>query len=349
MTMRIIWEWLRRWRLSLFEKVILTNSLLLLAEAIAALWVTSHALEAHHFLIDTAFLVAATLLSIAINAFLLRASFRPLFRLLEVIRRISAGQTEARAEPAATDSEVGQLAAAFNAMLDRLEELRHQQSALILQAREEELRRVSRELHDESGQNLTAVLVYCEILMRTVESLPDRVIAGETRQQLVTNCQQLCELAQRTLDAIRQLSQRLRPPVLDDLGLVAALRWLVEDSRQRFCLPVELTIEEQPLWQCLPPLYETTLFRIAQEALTNVARHARASRAQLSLWLAPATIHLCIQDDGSGYDPRLRSNGMGLVSMRERAALLGGRLSIDARPGQGTRVEAILPLPAPAA
>jgi two-component system sensor histidine kinase UhpB len=343
--MRIIWEWLRHWQLSLFEKVILTNSLLLLAEAIIALWVTSHALEAHHFLIDTAFLVAATLLSIAVNAFLLRASFKPLFRLLEVIRQVSAGKTEARAEPAPADSEVGQLAAAFNTMLDHLEELRRQQSAMILQAREEELRRVSRELHDESSQNLTAVLVYCEILTRTLESLPDEAIASETRQQLVASCRQLSELAQRTLETLRLLSQRLRPPVLDDLGLVAALRWLVEDSRRRFCLPVELTIEEQALWQHLPPLYETTLFRIAQEALTNVARHARASRAHLSLRLVSAAIHLSVQDDGAGYDPKQRGTGLGLVSMRERAALLGGRLSIDSQPGQGTRVEAILPLP----
>ncbi|MBX5450159.1 sensor histidine kinase [Thermogemmatispora sp.] len=346
--MRIIWEWLRRWQLSLFEKVILTNSLLLLAEAVAALWVTSHALEAHHFFIDTAFLVAATLLSIAINALLLRASFRPLFRLLEIIRQVTAGKTDARADPAAadSDSEVGQLAAAFNTMLDRLEDQRRQQSALILQAREEELRRVSRELHDEGSQNLTAILVYCEILLRTLEGLPARAIADETRQQLITGCQQLSELAQRTLDSIRHLSQRLRPPVLDDLGLVAALRWLVEDSRQRFCLPVELTLEEQALWQRLPPSYETALFRIAQEALTNVARHARASRAQLALRLTSDAIHLSIQDDGAGCDPDQRSNGLGLVSMRERAALLGGKLYIEARPGQGTRVEAILPLPA---
>ncbi|WP_069806151.1 sensor histidine kinase [Thermogemmatispora onikobensis] len=344
--MRIIWEWLRRWQLSLFEKVILTNSLLLLAEAVMALWVTSHALEAHHFLIDTAFLVAATLLSIAINAFLLRASFRPLFRLLEVIRQVSAGKTEARAESAPADSEVGQLAAAFNTMLDRLEELRRQQSALILQAREEELRRVSRELHDESSQNLTAVLVYCEILLRTVAGLPEESMTSETRQQLIASCQQLSELAQQTLDAVRQLSQRLRPPVLDDLGLVAALRWLVEDCRRRFCLPVELTIEEQALWQRLPSPYETTLFRIAQEALTNVARHARANQAQLSLRLTSSAIQLSIRDDGLGYDPGQRSNGLGLVSMRERAALLGGKLSIDACPGQGTHVEAILPLPA---
>lgn len=230
-------------------------------------------------------------------------------------------------------------------MLDRLEELRRQQSALILQAREEELRRVSRELHDESSQNLTAVLVYCEILLRTVESLPAESMTSETRRQLIASCQQLSELAQQTLDAVRQLSQRLRPPVLDDLGLVAALRWLVEDCHRRFCLPVELTIEEQALWQRLPPPYETTLFRIAQEALTNVARHARASRAQLSLQLASSAIHLSIRDNGLGYDPGQPSNGLGLVSMRERAALLGGRLSIDARPGQGTHVEAILPLP----
>ena len=98
---------IKRWRLSLFEKVILANSLMLIGEALAGLWVTSHSLEAHHYLIDTSFIVAATLLTLAINVILLRASFRPLFNLLSTIRAISAGKTQARAKVTISDSEIG--------------------------------------------------------------------------------------------------------------------------------------------------------------------------------------------------------------------------------------------------
>jgi two-component system sensor histidine kinase UhpB len=339
-------KWLRRWQLSLFEKVILTNSLLLVAEGLAALWLTRHALESHHFLIDTGFLVAATLLSLAINALLLRASFRPLFRLLAVIRQVSAGQTEARADAEQSVTEAAELARAFNTMLDRLESLRREQAALILQAREEELRRVARELHDESGQNLTALLVYCEILQQTVQTLPAGAISAEARQQLADGYRQLTALAQRTLEDVRQLSQRLRPPVLDDLGLAAALRWLAEDCRQRLQLPVELTLSDDPLLAQLPPAYETGLFRIAQEGLTNVARHAQARRVWVTLAVDAEGIRLCIGDDGCGYDPGRQANGLGLLSMRERATLLGGRLSVQSGPGRGTLVEALLPRPA---
>src|SRR3989440_5396514 len=108
---------IKRWRLSLFEKVILANSLMLVGEALAGLWVTSHNMEAHHYLIDTSFLVLATLISLSITVFLLRAAFRPLFSLLTTIRIISAGKTETRAE-VARDAEIGELAQAFNSMLD---------------------------------------------------------------------------------------------------------------------------------------------------------------------------------------------------------------------------------------
>src|SRR5437660_8364718 len=132
-----------RWHLSLFEKVILVNSLMLIVEAMAGFWVTSHSLEAHHYIIDTSFIVLATLFTLFINIILLRASFRPLFNLLATIREVSAGQTEARATVTPTDSEIGELARAFNSMLDRLETARLEQKMQILLAQEEERRRIA--------------------------------------------------------------------------------------------------------------------------------------------------------------------------------------------------------------
>ena len=337
----------RRLRLSLFEKVILANSIMLIGEALAGLWVTSHNLEAHHYLIDTSFIVFATLLGLVINVALLRASFQPLFSLLRTIRAVSAGNTHARAINIPPGSEIGELALAFNSMLDRLETARREQAMLILQAQEEERRRLALELHDESSQNLTALLVHTEILNQSLQALPETAISQAAREQLRGGFQQLNRLTQGTLEKIRTLAQQLRPSVLDDLGLYAALRWLAEDSRQRLQLPVELhleRVEDAIRKQELAALYETTLFRVAQESLTNAARHAHAQHISLSLTRDERSIRLQVRDDGCGFDPSQKHRGLGIAGMRERAASLGGKVTIVSQPGQGTTVEACLPL-----
>jgi two-component system sensor histidine kinase UhpB len=328
--------------------VILANSLMLIGEALAALWVTSHTLETHHYLIDTGFLVLATVISLAINIVLLRTSFRPLFRLFSTIRAISAGDTHARALVLSADSEIGELAQAFNTMLDRLEALRREQELVIFQAQEEERRRLARELHDEASQNLTALLVHTEVLRHSLQALPEASVTSEARDQLQAGLSSLTGLMQTTLESIRVLALQLRPAVLDDLGLAAAFRWLAEDARQRLRLTVDLHLEgiaNASAGHALPSIYETALFRIAQESLTNVARHAQAQRVALSLVQDRHGVHLLVRDDGCGYDPARQQGGLGIFGMRERAALLGGTITIQSKAGQGTVVEMNVPLP----
>lgn len=338
-------SWAPFWRLSLFEKVILVNALMLVVEALAGLWVTSHSLESHHYVIDTAFIIGAMVLSLGITILLLRASFRPLFSLLQTIRAISAGKTQARAAHQPTDTEIGELAQAFNRMLDRLEETRREQTVLILQAQEEERRRIALELHDESSQNLTALLVHAEILQQSLQALPVKAVAPEAREQLRAGLQQLTQLTHGTLESIRTLALQLRPAVLDDLGLLAALRWLAEDCRERLHLSVDLQLAPLPA-ASLPPLYETTFFRVAQESLTNVARHAHASAVMIELASTATQVTLRIQDNGQGYAAAPRSAGLGVRGMRERLELLNGSLELRTEPGQGTTVLATLPLSA---
>src|SRR6266568_1235714 len=297
----------KRLRLSLFEKVILANSLMLVGEALAGLWVTSHNIESHHYLIDTTFIVLATLFSLLVNILLLRASFRPLFSLLHTIRAVGAGETQERALVTSSDPEIGELARAFNGMLDRLETARREQAMLIVQAQEEERHRLALELHDESSQNLTALLIHTEILNQSLQALPESVITQSVYKQLREGLQQLNRLTQKTLDNIRILAQQLRPSVLDDLGLHSALRWLAEDSRERLHLPVEVQlehVEDTFGTQKQAALYETTLFRIAQESLTNAARYAHARCVWLSLTQDQNAISLEIRDDGIGFDLR---------------------------------------------
>lgn len=333
------------WRFSLFEKVILVNALVLIIEALAGLWVTSHSLESHHYLIDTTFIVGAMILSLGMTILLLRASFRPLFSLLQTIREISAGDTRARAANQPTDTEIGELAEAFNRMLDRLESARREQAILILQAQEEERRRVALELHDESSQNLTALLVHTEILQQSLAALPAAALTSEARDQVRAGLQQLTRLTQTTLESIRALALQLRPAVLDDLGLLSALRWLAEDCRERLHLSVDLRLDALS-GVPYPPLYEITLFRVAQESLTNVARHAQADAVSIELTQSATQVVLRVHDNGQGYSGEQRRTGLGIGGMRERLALLNGSLSLRSEPGQGTTVLAQLPLPA---
>lgn len=347
---RFLSSWIPSWRLSLFEKVILVNALMLIGETLAGLWVTSHSLESHHYMIDTTFIVGAMVLSLCITILFLRASFRPLFGLLATIRAISAGKTEARAASLPVDTEIGELAQAFNRMLDRLEDTRREQAMLILQAQEEERRRVALELHDESSQNLTALLVHAEILQQSLQVLPPVALTTEAREQLHTGLQQLTHLTQHTLESIRRLALQLRPAVLDDLGLRAALRWLAEDCRERLHIQVDLHLEAPTSaleGEMYPPLYETTLFRVAQESLTNVARHAQATHVSIELVQHEKSIFLRVRDNGQGYEVARQSAGLGISGMQERVSLLNGTFNLSSEPGKGTTVEAMLPLPAP--
>ncbi len=334
--------------LSLFEKVILGNSMLLIGEAIAGLWVTSHSLETHHYLIDTGFIVISTMLTLITNTFLLRANFRPLYNLLATIRAVSKGKTDERAHLSTSASEVGELAQAFNTMLDKLEAARREQTMLIIQAQEEEQRRIALELHDEAGQNLTALLIHAELLSQRIQALPTSAINFQTQEQLVNSITHMNTLIQQTLEGVRVLAQQLRPSTLDDLGLASSFRWLVEDSRERLHLRVDLDMSglaETQEKHTLPSAYEIALFRIAQESLTNIARHAHAQHVSLSLHCHQHNVTLLIIDDGDGYDTTVQKRGLGIFGMHERAELLGGDLTIRSEQGRGTTVEVYLPLP----
>jgi two-component system, NarL family, sensor histidine kinase UhpB len=336
-----------RLKLSLFEKVILANSMMLICEALVGLWITSHNLETHHYLIDTSFIVLATLLGLLVNIALIRASFRPLFGLMQTIRKVSAGDTHTRVHVTSADTEIGELAQAFNSMLDLLAQARRDQAMLILQAQEEERRRLALELHDESSQNLSALLIHSEILSQSLQALSEQDIPQTIYQQLSEGLQVLNHLTQKTLDNIRILAQQLRPSVLDDLGLYSALRWLAEDSRERLQLRVDVqleNVEDTIRMQRDSALYETTLFRIAQESLTNAARYAKPHSVWISLTQTQKAICLSVRDDGTGFDPSQKFAGLGIAGMRERASLLDGSFTITSQPGQGTTVEVFLPL-----
>ncbi len=204
----------------------------------------------------------------------------------------------------------------------------------LLSAEDQERRRIARELHDETGQSLTALLVG----LRAIE---EQAFTADVK----ASAQRLRSIAARTVDDVGRLARGLHPSVLDDMGFVAAARRHVIDYAQAFGIAVDLRLESVAALP-LPPLLQTTLYRVLQEALTNVARHARARAVTVEVGREGTTLELVVRDDGVGFDAGAaldHASGLGLHGMRERVALLGGSLEITSRPGQGTTVRATIP------
>jgi signal transduction histidine kinase len=201
-------------------------------------------------------------------------------------------------------------------------------SQRLVETQEAERADIARELHDEVGQLLTGL----KLMLET----PGAVDRREEMKAIVNDL----------MARVRGLSMSLRPPMLDDLGLVPALLWLVQHYSGQTGVEVDLC--HQGLEHRLRAEVETAAFRIVQEALTNVARHAEVKAATVRLETAAAHLRVQVRDTGRGFDVHVRGAGSaGLAGMRERARLVGGRLTVDSRPGQGTLVSAMLPLEAP--
>jgi signal transduction histidine kinase len=202
----------------------------------------------------------------------------------------------------------------------------------VVEAQELERTRLARELHDETGQALTSILLGLKSLEDGADGDDDRAAVAELRQLVVS-----------TLQDVRRLAVELRPAALDDFGLVPALERLRDIVEERGAITVDVQSELSD--DRLPSDAETALYRIAQEAFTNVLKHAGASRVTVKLGLRDNTVTLVVHDDGKGFDPaNVRDGSLGITGMRERVALLGGRLTIDSSEGAGTMLKAEVPI-----
>ncbi len=264
---------------------------------------------------------------LAVNVVLLRSGLKPLDGLTALMGRVDLLQPGERLAVAG-HGDVAHVIRTFNAMLDRLESERGGSNARALAAQEGERQRIARELHDEIGQSLTAVLLG---LRRTF----DRAPAG-LREEL----RAVTETTRASLDEVQTVARRLRPGVLEDLGLHSAINALASD----FTDATEISVT-RCLDRGLPALdgaVELVLYRIAQQSLTNIARHAAATRVQLTLARDGDSVVLRIADDGRGM---LGANdGAGIRGMRERALLIGAHLSLGPGPTGGTEVRLVVPI-----
>jgi signal transduction histidine kinase len=202
----------------------------------------------------------------------------------------------------------------------------------VVEAQELERRRLARELHDETGQALTSILLGLKPLEDALADHPARAATAELR-----------ELVVMALQDVRRLAVELRPKVLDDFGLVPALERLAESFGEQTGVHVEF---HSALGEArLPGEVETALYRVVQESLTNIVKHAHARNVSISLARRDSAVAAVIEDDGGGFDPATaREGGIGLIGMRERLALLDGRLEIESREGAGTTLVAEVPV-----
>jgi two-component system sensor histidine kinase UhpB len=278
--------------------------------------------------IELVVLAAGLVCLLLLNLALLRPVFRPLDELVETMRGhdpLSPGKrVRIEGGPA-----IIALAHTFNEMLDRLEAERRDSARRALLLQEGERRRIARELHDEVGQTLTGVMLQVEGLAGTI---PD---------ELLGQLDELRETARHGTEEVRRIARRLRPEALEDLGLQSALAALGTQIGEQASLRVERRLEPGlPLTQ----EQELVVYRIAQEALTNVARHAHASGVQLHLERVDARIILTVRDDGRGLPAEALRSSQGIRGMRERAMLIGAKLTIAEPPRGGTEVQLAIPV-----
>ncbi len=311
--------------MSLFWRIFGLNALVLGAATALLLWAPV-TVSVPVLLTEAVILVGGLAVMLVANAALLRIGLTPLDRLTRLMTRVDLLRPGQRL-PVAGHGGVAELIRTFNAMLDRLEAERALSSARALSAQEAERRRIAQELHDEVGQSMTAVLLG---LKRAANRAPDSL-----RPEL----QQAQEITRESLDEVRRLARRLRPGVLEDLGLISALTALTTDFATHTGLRVTRHFDS-PL-PSLDPQAELVLYRVAQEGLTNVARHAEAERVELSLRRSAASVVLSISDDGHGSG--IFREGAGIRGMRERALLVGATLDIASGAGKGTRVSLSVP------
>jgi len=328
----------------IFYKVLIANLLIVLLGAVVGTYVTATVARGSSVPSREAlvliFLLVGGVLSGAVNILVLKAAFQPLDSLEQVAEAVRRGDLSARAHPITfSDPQLARLAETFNDTLETLqrdqEQLR-QLASQVIRAQEDERKRVARELHDDTAQILFAQL----LRVTAMKSSPSEVVRA--------TAEQLENMTVEAIEGVRRLALELRPPALDDLGLREALGDLAQRFSEQLGIPV--TYNATGFKDRLSSELELVLYRVAQEALTNSAKHANATAIRVSIVRRERSVSLMIDDDGVGFGqshPRqadIRGVGLGMFGMEERVALVGGRLDVHQLQPHGVGIVATIPL-----
>lgn len=334
-------------RLSIFQRIAIGNALVIILGAVAGTLITRHlAIQTADWKLILIFTVMGVLLSVGINLMVVSAALIPLRDLGRLAKRLTNASDGSQVLPLEgmenADPYTARMAVTIHSLFVHLEERNQQLHALserAITAQEAERKAIAQSLHDDTGQALTMLAIH-------LDRIDERIPKGQAALK-----KQVAEARLLTTNALTELRcilAGLRPSILDDLGLVPAIRWYARANLEEAGLHVVFKLPSAPI--DLPPAVSTTLFRIAQEAMNNIVRHAQAKTATIILQVNPGKVELRIEDDGRGFDQArvaqdaVQSNQLGLVGVRERAELLGGKVSIDSIPGKGSHLLAVIPL-----
>ncbi len=323
----------------LFWKVLVANAgVVLLASAAGFLVGAQHGTGPKvEWLVALA--AGALVVSVVVNAVIVWVALQPLRALETTAARVGAGEFDARvAGSPLADRNLSRLAATFNAMLDGIAAYRlrlREIAARALGAAEEERKRIARELHDETAQSLAGLMLRVRLARNSGDERLRQRVLDEMREELSV-----------AVERVRSVAQGLRPPALEMLGLAAAVNShaaMVADTAG-----IEVDVDIEDIGDALNEEGELALYRIIQAALSNVARHAAATRASVTLRRAGERVQASISDNGNGFDLDAvlakSGEGLGILGMQERAAYLSGRTEVRSAPGRGTRIEVDIPV-----
>lgn len=321
--------------LSIFYKILIANTLIIVVGAVVGTWLTrelSHRSVPEQLIVIFVFI--GIILSISVNFLIIKAALQPMATLQETVEAVYRGDLTARAVITPLgDPIITRLRDALNSMLEelssshkRLEEL----STKVLSAQEEERKRVARELHDETSQALTLLIIELKMLEKA---------SPEDKKKKIT---ELGAYTSQILDGVRRLTLELRPSALDDLGLIPALRSYINECSEKFNIDIDFQV--MGLKGRLPNNVEVALYRVVQEALTNVIKHSEATSVWVSMKSEDSLVVATIKDNGRGFNMdevmKSKERGLGLFGMKERMSTVGGELEINTTPGLGTEVVA---------
>jgi two-component system sensor histidine kinase UhpB len=324
----------------LYDRFLIAHGLVLLAVVVTAVVCARVFPQVPlHWLLLACIAGGLALLAL-VDYVIMRVLVHPLLEVARVVEAIHRGEELPQAVEADDGNpNVRAVSSALMALVDRLEREARRYSSRLLTSIEDERRRIGRELHDETSQTLAAILISLDLAEKNLST------SNPEARARVANCK---DLIQHALDQIKLLVYDLRPSMLDDLGLRPALRWYIQSHIGSTGMQVDTEFEGEDTR--LPGYVETALYRIAQETLSNIVKHAHASKVSLILEVRQGYARLAIHDDGVGFDidevmvDREDHGGLGLLSIRERAELLNGTLNIVSGPVGGTHVYVVIPL-----
>jgi two-component system, NarL family, sensor histidine kinase UhpB len=324
----------------LYERILLATGAVLAVVTAAGILVSRLVPELPLAVLLPGFLVLGLGLAALVDYVLVKVVVHPLLEVSRIIAAIHRGEALPRAAGASpSDPDLRAVSSALLAMSDRLEHEARRYSSRLLTSIEDERRRIGRELHDETSQTLAAILISLDLAEK---GLLD--VAPEVRTRVANSK----ELIRHSLDQIKLLVYDLRPSMLDDLGLLPALRWYIQSHLEGS--GVEVVTDFEGAEGRLPEHTETAFYRIAQETLSNVVKHAHATKVSVLLEIQPGYARLAIHDDGVGFDTgevmssRADQPGFGLLSIKERVELLNGTLNVVSGQMGGTHLYVVIPL-----